>query len=808
MAAPGFFPQERMFTIIIQEKGGEQRRMVFNKPEVTIGRVQGNDIVLPKGNVSKRHARIVLKDGKFIIVDLKSTNGTYVNGRKITSPLVVKDSDKIYIGDFIVGVDEAANAEGDGPSETTTSPPGPDRINAMAADARPPRPTEAAPQPMPIPMGGGMGGPGMGGDRMGGDRMGGGMGGDRMGGGMGGDRMGAGMGGDRMGASERMGASGMGAPDRMDRDASAIGPSQPSPSAPPPMGRPGGPPRPPGGLGGPPREPPGPREPREPLGGPRDLGGEGRREMPSVAPPPNLGRPPGVRPGGTMPPPISPMSAPLSTPSAPPPVQPDPHFPPAASGPMGAAASPMPTPMAPPSIAPAPSQQQAPVVPLKNDQRARAAQPAPAKKVSRPVSSVAKRGVALEPLDSKIVKMLDLQSNILERLRAKLDLDKVPIERLHEEELWQKAERATIDLVETLETSGELPKYIDQDALIKETLNEALALGPLEDLFADEGIDEILIDRRDRVVVGKNGVLRGSGKAFSSDEVFERVVKRLVHEAGAVIDESRPVVDMRMRDGTRLTAAVAPVAARGACLVLKKPQTATPSLTELATQGTLSTGMADFLTTCINARRNILVCGGPGSGKTTVVGALAAATPKGERVVSIEEVAELAIGRDEWIQLETRPGTGKANEIDLGALLETAMRLMPDRLVVGDVRGREAMTLVQSLSSAVDGAIVGVTGDGANAVLNRIAMLARATQPFGSDTAIRELVATAFEIVVHVGRAADGALRVQSIEEITGVSETHFETEVVFQLKDGNFSASGKVPSFYTALGADQAVFR
>ena len=98
-----------MFTIVLQEKGGEQRRMVFNKPEVTIGRVQGNDIVLPKGNVSKRHARIVLKDGKFIIVDLKSTNGTYVNGRKITSPLVVKDSDKIYIGDFIVGVDEAAS---------------------------------------------------------------------------------------------------------------------------------------------------------------------------------------------------------------------------------------------------------------------------------------------------------------------------------------------------------------------------------------------------------------------------------------------------------------------------------------------------------------------------------------------------------------------------------------------------------------------------------------------------------------------------------------------------------------------------
>src|ERR1041385_7318963 len=139
-----------MFTIIIQEKGGEQRRMVFNKPEVTIGRVQGNDIVLPKGNVSKRHARIVLKDGKFIIVDLKSTNGTYVNGRKITSPLVVKDSDKIYIGDFIVGVDEAASGDSDQPSEITTSPPGGGQAQDMGA--RPPRPTEAAPMPMPMPM--------------------------------------------------------------------------------------------------------------------------------------------------------------------------------------------------------------------------------------------------------------------------------------------------------------------------------------------------------------------------------------------------------------------------------------------------------------------------------------------------------------------------------------------------------------------------------------------------------------------------------------------------------------------------------
>ncbi|MEO6773283.1 MAG: ATPase, T2SS/T4P/T4SS family [Kofleriaceae bacterium] len=723
---------------MIQEKGGEQRRMVFNKPEVTIGRVQGNDIVLPKGNVSKRHARIVLKDGKFIIVDLKSTNGTYVNGRKITSPLVVKDSDKIYIGDFIVGVDEAASAD-DGPSETTTTPPGERAASAM--EARPPRPTEAAPMPMPMPMGGGLGGLG--------------------------------------GPEPQL------APPPMAPPAPRPGPPRPAPGAP-------------RDLGGPPP----PLGPREPLPA---------REMPSIASPPP-GRP-NLRPGGTMPPPMAPL----------PPVAPavgatmaEPHFAPPSVATLPPPAAAIVPAFAPPPVAaarPIAEQPPAPVVPLQDKNKARQLVGQGAKKVvGRPLSVPTKRGVQLEPLDPKIVKMLDLQSNILERLRTKLDLDKIPMDRLHEEDLWQKAERATIDLVETLETSGELPKYIDQDSLIKETLNEALALGPLEDLLADEALDEILIDRRDRVVIGKNGVLRGSGKAFSSDDVFERVVKRLVHEANSVIDEQHPVVDLRMRDGTRLTAAVSPVAARGACLVLKKPATTMPSLSDLVGQHAMSSGMADFLATCIAARRNILVCGGPGSGKTSLVAALASASPAGERVVSVEDVAELALGRDEWVQLEARPGTGRHDDVDMAALVEMALRFLPDRLIVGEVRGREALPLVHALNAVVDGAVVAMTGEGANAVLNRLATLARSVQ-IGSDSATRELVASAFEIVVHVARHADGSIKVRSIEEVTGVSDSTFETQTVFAYQNHSFSPTGTVPRFYSELEAqgikaDQAVFR
>jgi pilus assembly protein CpaF len=741
-----------MFTIIIQEKGGEQRRMVFNKPEVTIGRVQGNDIVLPKGNVSKRHARIVLKDGKFIIVDLKSTNGTYVNGRKITSPLVVKDSDKIYVGDFIIGVDEASASEGDGPSETTTSPPGPE-MRPPPVENRPPRPTEAVAMPNNF---------------------------------------------------------GSGPQNRMEAEPA---PPPPQPPAPAPIPRPG-PPRP---APTPTREPPMAREPAPPPADP------GPRIPPLGGPVPR----PGGRPGGTMPPPNLAPIAPLPPPIAPAPMQtqaePAPIPPPMQRQPAYEPPPPAPAPMP----MPMPAQQMAPApVPMQMQQQSngsngaqagaqkRALVGAGAKRIAgRSMSSPSRRGVHLEALDPKLQKMLDLQSTILDRLRTKLDLDKVPMDRLHEEDLWTRAENATVSLIETLETSGELPKYVDQNTLLKETLNEALALGPLEDLFADDKIDEIIIDRRDRVIVGKDGQLRGSGKAFSSDDVFERVVKRLVAEAGGVIDETRPMVDLRMRDGTRLTAAVSPVASRGACLVLKKPPAQMPQLSDLVNMNTMSAGMADFLATCVAARRNILVCGGPGSGKATVVAAIAAAAPAGERVVSLEEVGELAIARDEWIQLETRPPHGKAGEIDMASLFDTAMRLMPDRLVIGEIKGREAMPVISALCSSVDGAIVAMSGEGASPTLNRLAALARISAPMGVDGAIRELVGQAIEIVVHVVRFADGSIRVHAIEEVTGVSEVGFDSQILFQFANGQHGATGMVPRFYGELEArgipaDQAVFR
>jgi pilus assembly protein CpaF len=234
---------------------------------------------------------------------------------------------------------------------------------------------------------------------------------------------------------------------------------------------------------------------------------------------------------------------------------------------------------------------------------------------------------------------------------------------------------------------------------------------------------------------------------------------------------------------------------------------------DLCTAGSMSKAMCEFLTTCVTTRRNILVCGGPGSGKTTLVGALAQAVARGERIVSIEEVAELAIGRDEWISLETRPVVhGAQAAVDLCQLLHSALRMRPDRLIVADVRGREVFDLLTTLGATIDGAVVVTAGEGAMSSLTRLSQLAR-VEPHVSESTARELTANAVEIVVHVTRGTDGVLHVTAIEEVLGTSEVGFETAPLFQHSGGTFSACGTVPRFYSelearGLPADAAIFR
>lgn len=255
-----------------------------------------------------------------------------------------------------------------------------------------------------------------------------------------------------------------------------------------------------------------------------------------------------------------------------------------------------------------------------------------------------------------------------------------------------------------------------------------------------------------------------------------------------------------------LAPALPPAALLGPSLTLRKPRRLRRSLQDLVAAGTLSEAMASFLGVCIGARRNLVVCGAPGVGKTAVVAALAAASPAGERVVSIEDVAEVALDRDEWVALESTPAG------DLAALLRIALRMAPDRLVVGDVQGREAFALASALAGSVEGAVVAIGGDGVGAALARWATLARLADGAG-EAPVRELVATAADIVIHVARLADGGSRIVAIDEVRGVADDGFDTHTLFVHRGAaGFGATGATPAFWSELAsrgvpADPSIF-
>jgi pilus assembly protein CpaF len=334
----------------------------------------------------------------------------------------------------------------------------------------------------------------------------------------------------------------------------------------------------------------------------------------------------------------------------------------------------------------------------------------------------------------------------------------------------------------------------------------------------------VLVNRPDRVLLERSGQIEVSEKAFSSDQALRQVIDRLVAATGRRIDEATPLLDVRLRDGTRVTAAASPLAVRGACLTLRKPRRATIGLDELVRVGTLSPAMAEFLGTCITARRNIIVCGGPGSGKTAFLASLAGLVAAGERVVSIEEVAELSLARDQWIALEARPaGPDGQGGVSLADTLRAAMRMRPDRLVVGEVRGTEAYPLVAAMASANDGTLASIVAEGPRAALGRLESLARLELGDGAGRALRELVSQGAHIVVSLTRYADGVRRVASIAEVGGIDGDGYAIRDLFHFQvqgtgddgrlRGRFAGAGIVPRFYEALeargiAADPALFR
>jgi pilus assembly protein CpaF len=561
-----------MFLVTLEEKGGGTEQIEFEKNEITIGRLASNDIVLAKGNVSKYHSRIVTKDGRLIIVDMKSTNGTFVNGKKIAAPQVLKPTDKVSIGDYILNVEPLED------------------VNVTRTG----RPEEEFYE-------------------------------------------------DEAGYDD---------------------------------------------------EEPYEDEPYE-------------------------------------------------------------------------------------------------------DERA----PAPAANPRMPASmasALAKR----RRVDPRVEAYTQLQKEIHDRLIEYLDLRRMDMDRLGDDELWRRTEKAISDIIDQMEADGEISGDVDREELLTDVINEALGLGPLEAFLASDEISEIMVNHANQIYIERKGKLILSDKIFSSNQAVLGVIERIVAPIGRRIDESSPLVDARLKDGSRVNAIIPPLALKGPCITIRKFKKDSLKIQDLIKFKTVTAQMAEFLEMCVKARKNIVISGGTGSGKTTTLNIISSFIPEDERIVTVEDAAELQLPQDHWVQLESRPPNleGKG-AITIRELVKNCLRMRPDRIVVGECRAGETLDMLQAMNTGHDGSLTTLHANTPRDAISRLETMVLMSGMELPVRAIREQIASAVHIIVQQTRFSDGTRKICFVTEVAGMEVDIVTLQDIFYYKQEGFTEDGKVRGRFVASG-------
>lgn len=343
-----------------------------------------------------------------------------------------------------------------------------------------------------------------------------------------------------------------------------------------------------------------------------------------------------------------------------------------------------------------------------------------------------------------------------------------------------------------------------REALVRELTNEALGLGPLEDLLADPEVNEIMVVDPQTIFVERAGRLSLSGLAFTDDSAVRATIERIVTPLGRRIDESTPLVDARLRDGSRVNAVIPPLALRGPCITIRKFSANPLRMSDLVRFGSLSPEMARFLENSVAAKRNIVISGGTGSGKTTLLNVLSAAIPESERVVTVEDAAELQLSQNHVVSLESRPPNleGKG-EYSIRDLVKNALRMRPDRIVVGECRGGEAIDMLQAMNTGHEGSLTTTHANSPSEAVARIETLCLMAGLPLPIAAIRRQIASSLHLIVQQTRFSDGTRRVASIAEVTGLSdegEVEIQEIYRFDLGEKTYLATGYLPTFTDRL--------
>ena len=399
------------------------------------------------------------------------------------------------------------------------------------------------------------------------------------------------------------------------------------------------------------------------------------------------------------------------------------------------------------------------------------------------------------PADSELFQ--DMKIRIHRRLIDSIDLAKMDL--MSSSEMLSQIR----NVIETLIASEGVPlNQMERDRLVLEIQHETFGLGPLEPLLADDEISDILVNSSSKVYVEKGGKLVKTDVCFRDNAHLIQIIERIVSKVGRRIDESSPYVDARLPDGSRVNAIIPPLALDGPALSIRRFGREPLTMRDLIALETLDERMALLLEAAVQSRLNILLSGGTGTGKTTLLNVLSAYIPEGERLVSIEDSAELHLKREHVVRLETRPpnleGRGEVTSRDL---LRNALRMRPDRIIIGEVRGAEALDLLQAMNTGHDGAISTVHANTTRDAMSRLETMVLMAGLDLPERAIKEQLASALHLVVQLVRFSDGTRKVVKLSEITGMEGNTIVMHDVIVFEQKGIDREGKVVGRFRATG-------
>ena len=461
--------------------------------------------------------------------------------------------------------------------------------------------------------------------------------------------------------------------------------------------------------------------------------------------------------------------------------------------------------------------------------RAAAPGPAPAPKPpSAPAPEPAPRREAPPPPPPPDRRQAELRRQVKGQLHdelvKRLDLKRLATSAISQEELGRRVRETLRAILAEVTARGVLPRGLDPDALVEELYDESVRLGPVERFLADETVTEIMINGPQNVYVERRGRLELTDQTFMDEASVMAVIERIVAPLGRRIDESQPYVDARLRDGSRVNAIIPPLSLIGPCVTIRKFAKRVLTAEDFVRIGTWTEAIAGFLRVCVLLRKNIVVAGGTGSGKTTLLNVLSGFIPHTDRILTIEDAAELRLNQPHVVRLEARPPNieGKG-AVTIRDLVRNALRMRPDRIIVGECRGGEALDMLQAMNTGHDGSLTTVHANSPRDVISRLETMVLMSGVELPSRAIREQIASAVNVIVQEARLADGSRRIVAVSEITGMEGQQIVMQDLFAFRQtgvdgegrilGQLGATGAMPTFFDTLSArglslDPALFQ